>query len=91
MLMGFIHNRQHVNLGEKNAPTEGRLSGQGSDKTPFGDEERMSVTKTYIPACLKSVTGLTSRAAEVGLLITCAAWTWPISCTPLGMLQSALR
>jgi hypothetical protein len=55
MRIGFIHNG-HINLRKKNAPTGGRLSGH---KTPFGDEERMSVTKNYVPAARKSVTAVT--------------------------------
>jgi hypothetical protein len=59
MLMGFIHNRQHINRA-KECPDRGRLSGHGSDETPFGDEERISLTRTYVLAARISVTGVTS-------------------------------
>ncbi len=53
---------------QKECPDRGSLSGQG-DK-PFGDEERMSVGITYVPAARNSVTGITSCAVKVGLLIS---------------------
>ena len=39
--------------------------------TPFGDEERMSLSRTYVPAARTSVTGITFCAVKVGLLMTC--------------------
>jgi hypothetical protein len=43
----------------------------GARVTSFGDEERMSVRRNYLPAARNSVTGITSCAVKVGLLITC--------------------
>jgi hypothetical protein len=40
-----------TSIAQKNAPTGGRLSGHGSDETPFGDEEGDSVTKALCPCC----------------------------------------
>ena len=74
MLMGFIH-RQHIN-GARECPDRGRLSGHGPDETPFGDEERISVTETYVLAARISVTGVTSCTEKVGLLITRLMGCW---------------
>jgi hypothetical protein len=45
-LVGFIHNRQHIKQNE--CPDKGTFVG-ASDETPFGDEERDSVTKNLMP------------------------------------------
>jgi hypothetical protein len=42
--------------GKKECPDRESLAGQ---VTPFGDEERMSLTRTYVPAARKSVTAVT--------------------------------
>jgi len=67
MLIGFIHNR----LSKKNAPTGGRLSGQEPDDIFRGRGKDVSEEKHYVSAARNSVTGVTSCAAKVGLLITC--------------------
>jgi len=58
MLIGFIHNRR----AKKNAPTREFV---GARMIPLGDEERMSVIRTYVPAVRTSVTGITFCAAKV--------------------------
>jgi hypothetical protein len=70
MLIGFIHIRQHINLRKKECPDRGTFIGARPLMTPFGDEERMSVRRTYVAAARSSVTGITCCAAKVGLLIT---------------------
>jgi hypothetical protein len=57
MLMGFIHNRQHINRA-KIMPRQGRLSGHLM-RHLSGTKKGISVTKTYVPAARISVTGVT--------------------------------
>jgi hypothetical protein len=70
MLMGFIHNRQHINRA-KECPDRGRLSGHLM-RHLSGTKKGISVTKNLMSLLRGiSVTGVTSCTVKVGLLITC--------------------
>ena len=59
---GSIASALKTIYGHKRMP---RRKSVGARMTPFGDEERMSVRKTYLPAVRSSVTGITYCAVKV--------------------------